>query len=294
MLILTGIVLKRAGFLTKESSRVMTRLALDISLPCSIVRSFLIEMDEEKLRVFGTVLLIGTAVMLVQVGASFIAFNMIPREHRDPMRYGLINANNAFLGYPMVEGIFGTEGIAIASIYMIPVRISIWSVGLGIFTAQGAKGKAIVKNCLLHPAMIAMYIGLFFMVTQLTPPAFLNDGMRMLANCLTPLSMLTIGTILAEVPVRKLLDPQILWFCLVRLVLIPALILLVCRLLSAPALTTGVCVLMSAMPAASLTAMLSLQYGRDSAFATLIVTLSTLLSVLTVPVWMMIVSSLVG
>ena len=79
-----------------------------------------------------------------------------------------------------------------------------------------------------------------------------------------------------------------------RLVLIPAAVLLCCRLLSAPALTTGVCVLMSAMPAASLTAMLSLQYGRDGAFATLVVTLSTLLSVLTVPVWMLIVSGMVG
>ena len=207
VLILAGILLKRTGFLTKESGRLMTRIALDISLPCSIIRSFLIELNEEKLRAFATVLLIGTVVMVIQVTASFIAFRMIRPEHRDPMRYGMINANNAFLGYPMVEGIFGSEGIAVASIYMIPVRISIWTVGLSIFTAKGVKGRELVRKCLLHPAMIAMYIGLFFMFTQLTPPAFLNDGMRMLANCLTPLSMLTIGTILADVPVKQLLNP---------------------------------------------------------------------------------------
>lgn len=287
---LLGYILRKKGFLKADTEAFLSKLALDIILPCSIIKSFLVEVNADLLRQFLAVLLGGTAAMLMQVFLGLAAFGFLPKEQRKVMRYGLINANNAFLGYPIIEGIFGTPGLTQSSIYMIPVRLSIWTVGLSLFAGDGLRGKKLIQKCVFHPAMIGMYIGLFFMITQLPMPGFLYDSVKMTAACLSPLSMILIGSILTRVPLKQVFSWKCLYFCLIRLVVMPAAVLGLFCLFGVSGMARNVCVLMVAMPGASITAVLASQYKSDEQTAGIIVTLSTLLSTLTIPMWAYIVS----
>lgn len=285
VLMALGFLLRKKGFLDASSEAFLSKLALQIVLPCSIIKSFLVTLTPQLLRQFTVVLLGGAAAMVLQLFTAHFAFRFLPQEQRKVMKYGLINANNAFLGYPIVEGMYGTPGLTHSSFYMIPVRFSIWTVGMALFAGEGLKGKAIAKKCLCHPAMIGMYIGVFFMLTQLPMPGFLSDGIHMMAACLSPMSMLLIGSILTRVPLRKLLSWKAFYCCFIRLVALPGVLLLGFLICGVSGLPRNVSVLMIAMPCASITAVMAAQFGSDEQTAGVIVTLSTLLSTITLPLW---------
>lgn len=136
-----------------------------------------------------------------------------------------------------------------------------------------------------HPCIISVVIGFFLMIAQLRLPGFLELAVSKMADANTGLAMVLVGSILAEIPVRKLADRQALYYSLIRLFFVPLLVFLGCKCFRVDAFVTGVSVVLSGMPAASVTAVLAAKYGKDETFATKCVVLSTLLSILTVPLW---------
>ena len=159
-----------------------------------------------------------------------------------------------------------------------------WSAGLSYFTESGSK-KALVKKVATHPCIVAVYIGLILLVTQLPLPEFLGSTIKSVGNCTTPLSMILIGTILAEVDVKSILSKTVFAYTAIRLVVIPLLTLIGCRLCHVDPLITGVSVLLAGMPAGSSTAILAAKYDGDYKFATKCVVVSTILSLVTIPIW---------
>lgn len=202
-IVAVGAFLSRIQFISEENERFLSDLLIKFILPCSIIKSFLIEFNAEVIRQFGVVLGIACIATVAQLILAKIAFQSIREGSRKVMQYGLINANSAFLALPLIEGIFGTAGLAQASVYMIPVRISIWTIGLSIFSGREAKGKLLLKKCALHPCMIGLYIGMFMMLTQIRLPGFLQDTLGFSSSCMTALSMLLIGAILSKVSLRE-------------------------------------------------------------------------------------------
>lgn len=123
------------------------------------------------------------------------------------------------------------------------------------------------------------------MLTQLQLPGFLDSSIQTISNCNTALSMMVIGMILADVDLKHLADKKVIYYTIIRLVLIPLLVYLPCKLFGLDSLVTGVCVLLAAMPAGATTSILAAKYNGDAAFATKCVIFSTLTSLLTTPVW---------
>ena len=121
-------------------------------------------------------------------------------------------------------------------------------------------------------------------------PAFLNDTIDSLGNCCTALSMVVIGAILSDVDPRTVLEPAVLYYVVIRLIAIPAFLFGVLWLLKVDTLVTGIIVILSAMPAGSTTAMLAQKYDQDPEFASKMVFLSTLASLITLPLWAMVLT----
>ena len=285
LIVAAGIFLSRIDFISQENEGFLSNLLIKFILPCNIIKSFIIEFNAQLLRQFAAVLGIACLATAAQLLLCWTAFRPFEPGLRKVMQYGMINANSAFIALPIIEGMFGAAGLAQASVYMIPVRVSIWTVGLSIFSAQEARGGTLIKKCVLHPCMVGLYIGMFLMLTQIPLPGFVEDSLRFSSSCMTALSMLLIGAILSRVPLRSGLKPSVFYFCLIRLVVLPAIIFAACTLLHIDGLIRGVCVIMTAMPAASLTAVLAKQYHADADAAGYVVILSTVLNTLTLPLW---------
>ncbi|MCM1283813.1 MAG: AEC family transporter [Muribaculaceae bacterium] len=284
LLILVGAVIKKLKIVSPEGQKNINDLVIYLVLPCNIVCSFLIECDGNIFRQFGLVFVISVAVQAAAVLLGRLLYGRKEQGHRMSLQYGVICSNAGFLGNPVAEGVFGAIGLAMASVYLIPMRVMMWSSGIAIYTHSTDVRKTL-KKVVTHPCILACGLGLLLMVGGWRPPEVILKPLSTIGGCNTALSMMVIGMILADADVRTLFDREILAYSFLRLVGMPAVLYALCRLCRVPALVTGVCTLLTAMPAGATTSILASKYQADELFATRLVVASTMLSMITIPVW---------
>ena len=202
LIMLLGLFFRKKNLISAEGKKNLTDLVIYLILPCNIVKSFMITFDGNTLKKFGTVLLVSVLIQVVCAIFAKLFFNHMTSEHRRVMQYATVASNAGFLGNPVAEGVFGSMGLALASVYLIPQRIVMWSAGVSYFT-EGTDKKSVLKRVLTHPCIIAVVVGLVFMLGQVKLPSFLDAALKDIGNCNTAMSMLVIGTILADVRPRK-------------------------------------------------------------------------------------------
>ena len=287
LLMMAGLVLRRKSIVTPAGRACLTDLLIDLVLPCNIIHAFMIELSPDILRETLAVLGVALGVQLFAWLTGKLVYRRCPPARRSVLQYATMCSNAGFMGNPIVEGIFGAQGLLYASIYLIPLRFFMWTAGIACFTAM--RWRDAVKKLAVHPCILAVWIGFFLMGTGFTLPAPLARSINYLSGCNLPLSMLVIGGILAEVPLRSLLDRGTLGFCLIRLLALPAVVLAVCAALGLGTLATGVCVVLTSMPAGSTTAILAEKYGGGAAYASRLILMSTALSLITIPFFCLII-----
>ncbi len=283
-------LLMAAGFyfrrrvLSEEFQRGLTDLLMDLILPCNIITSFQIELTPELLNSSKWVLILSFCVQLISITAGFLLFRRSSAAHLPALKFGMLCSNSGFLGTPVSEGIWGAQGVLLTAIFLIPQRILMWSVGVSYFHEEKDN---IVLKLLKNHCIDAVLIGMALMAFQIRLPGILNSAISTFGKCNTGLSMFLIGMIASKIRLRDFVDREILWCCFVRLLVIPAAVLLLCRLTAADAVSVGVNVILTAMPVGGITAMLAARYDRDPEFAVGCVATSTVLSMVTIPLWAM-------
>ena len=286
-LIMAGYILTKSQVLSSDARKPLSDLLINFVLPCNIIASFFIKFNQ---KILWDCLTIFIASICIQIFAIIISKYLYPKasSSRLPvLRYGTFVSNAGFMGNPIAQGLYGDQGLLYASIYLIPLRSVMWSYGVFCFT--GIKGNSVIKKILTHPCIVAVMIGMFFMITQLQLPKGLEQTIRYAGNANTALSMIVIGNILAEIKVSEIFDSKVWYFCLIRLCLIPAFVFAACHLAGIDELVKQVCVVLTGMPAAATTAILAAKYDGDAHLAAKIIFLSTILSMITVPllcIWM--------
>ena len=290
LMMATGVFLRKKNIITLEEKKVLTDLVIDLILPCNIIASFCIEFSPEILKRCGQVFVISC---LIKVVCTFLAthiYKKFPKGKRMVLQYGTICSNAGFLGNPLTEGIYGSMGLLYASIYLIPQRIIMWSAGVSFFTESPDK-KTLVKKVVTHPCIVACMIGIIVMGLQITLPDFLFDTINNIGKCTTAITMILIGAILSEADLKTMVTKTTAAFSLLRLIIIPLMVFAGCLLTRMPMLVTGVSVVLAAMPAGTTTAILAVKYNGDEEFATKCVVLTTLLSMIMVPIWCLVIQA---
>lgn len=284
LLMLVGLVLRKKNIITDSGKKCLTDLIIDVILPANIIKSFLITFNHQILMNFLSILLISIGIQVFCTILSHVLYRNQTSGRRKVLQYSIICSNAGFLGNPIAEGVFGSMGLSLASIYLIPQRIVMWSAGISYFT-ESPDRKTLIKKVVTHPCIVAVFIGMFFMLTGFPLPECVTEGIASLSNCCTAMSMMVIGMILAEVNVREMADKTVVSFTVLRLVLIPAVVYVVCRFLPVDSMITGVSTLLAAMPAGATTVILASKYEGDAVFATKCVVFSTVLSLVSTFIW---------
>lgn len=291
ILIVIGYILRKTNIIAKENRKSLTDLVIYIILPANIIYSFMIKMDGNIIKSGLTILIVSIVIQLAcQVCGKYFFIKTAPQQ-QSVLQYGTICSNAGFMGSPLIQGLYGLDGLLYASIYLIPQRIVMWSGGVACFTS--AKGREVVRKVLTHPCIIAVFIGLIIMVGQIQLPNYLNVSIKTLSSCTMSLSMIVIGGILAEIRLREVISKLTIYYCFIRLILIPLLVLLGCAIFDLPGLVTAVATVLAGMPAGSTTAILAEKYSGDSKLAVEIVFLSTALSLITIPLICVVINMLV-
>lgn len=285
-LLAVGVLLRKIGLFEDATKRVLTDLVLFVTLPCSIVLSFQFSIDKQLIQSLVFTFLVSVGVHVFCFLLSRLFFRKVEKAQQSVLRYGLLVSNAGFMGLPIVGELFGSAGLMYASIYLIPLRVLMWTVGLSIFSPAGASKKEAALKVILHPSMIAVYLGLMLMSFQLSLPLFVEKTLSSIGGCTTALSMMLIGALLAETERKHLrIDRNLLLFSFLRLVVIPLVSLLAGRVLGIEPLIIGVSVILGAMPGGSSTVILAAKYGSDTVFTSKLVIVSTILSMLSIPIW---------
>jgi hypothetical protein len=284
LLIMAGFLLRRFGFITDAGKKCLTDILLYAILPCNIVKAFTTDLGTEHWMEFGVLLAVAIFVQIMALFICRFMYRMMKQGEKEVYQYATVCSNSGFLGNPMAEGVFGATGLLYASVFLLPQRVVMWTAGVSYFTKETDKKQA-YKKILTHPSMVATYIGFIIMIFHITLPTPIYKAVVSLSNCTTAMTMMYIGTILVGVDFRKLVTLKQLYYNLIRLVIMPLVVYILCHLLNIDPLITGVAVLLTSMPAGSTTSLLAGKYEADEVSAAKCVVLSTLFSIIAIPVW---------
>lgn len=200
LLILTGVLIKKLKIIDAAGRKMLSDLLIDVILPCNIVESFLGGMVFPDGFARNCLLAVGLSavIQLMSIYGSKLLFRKYPREQRSVLSYGIICSNSSFVGLPVARLLFGDLGVIYTSMFQIPLRFTMWTAGLSLFTSVSRKDA--FRKLVRHPCIIAVFAGLLLMAAPVSLPGFLDSAVASVSSCTVPVSMFVIGTILAGRP----------------------------------------------------------------------------------------------
>lgn len=190
--------------------------------------------------------------------------------------------NNVFIGFPVVEALFGPSAVFCAALTGLPFNLLLFSLGVSRLRAGQGRGRVRLKE-VFSPALVATLVSIVFFLGQIPFPQLVADTVQTLGGATVPLSMLIIGISLSRVPVKEAItDWRAYVVSLVRLILCPLVVWGVLRLFVSGTVL-GVLTVIAACPSGAMITILSLRYGVDETFATRVNFVSTVLCAGTLP-----------
>ena len=278
LLAAVGVYLSRKGFLSPQGTKDLGAILLRVIIPCVIVKSYITEFSRERLlelALSAGLALIGFILAMV---ISYLVFG----KRRRLENFAASFCNAGFIGIPLAQAIIGEEGVFYIAASVALLNLFQWTYGVYIMADRkdAISAKTIAKN----PVVIAIVIGVVLFVSQIPVPGIVTSTLRYIAGMNTPIAMILMGTYLAKLPLKKLLDKRAYGCVLFRLVIIPAVILLVFWVLPVSNADIALAAfLAAATPVGANICVFAQQYDCDYEFSVVTVCLSTLLSVITVP-----------
>ncbi len=287
IIMIFGFIARKRDIITRDMTEKLSDIILLLTQPLLIITSFNFDLSKEMLRNAGLVFLLSLGIHLISIVFSLFLFPGYPHRIKSVLQYVTVFSNCGFMGFPVLQSIFGSVGIFYGSIYIIPVNILTLSYGIMVFS--GKSDKEAIKKILIHPVIISVAVGMILFLTQIKLPAPLYNAASMVGSMTSPLSMLIVGALLANTPIREMFGGFPVYYgSFVRLIALPALVFVGLRFLPLPKEILNMAVILTAMPAAVNTVIFAEKYGGDAELASRFVGISTLLSVLTIPLFMLI------
>lgn len=281
VLILVGVVLARAGIINKAGAACMTDICLLLVTPCVIIKSFIREFDPSALKE----LLISFLIAACAHIGFILLSRLIPDRdlhRRRVLQFAVIFSNCGFMAIPLQEALLGDEGVFYGSAFIAIFNLFIWS--YGILLMSGDKKYLTPKKMLLNPGFIGIAIGLVIFLFSIPLPNAVSQPISYIAALNTPVPMLIIGYHLSECDLLKSLKSiKTIAVILLRLFVFPLAALGVMYLCGIRGTMLVSAVISCSAPTAAITTMFSSKFQNDTELSVGIVSLSTILSLVSMP-----------
>ncbi len=284
-IVLVGLASAKRNLWAGELDRKLSVFILNVSMPALILASVMgrdLVFEPSELLTLGLVavvnyvILIGLACLIPQIWH-------VNRSRQGLARFMLAFGNVSFIGYPVCDAVFGSKAVFCASVLNIPFNLLIFTIGVS-FINGGKARSAFSPKLVFSPCVVASLIAVSIALMGISVPEPVGQWFHLLGDLTTPCALLIIGSSLSHIPVRDMLGNRFAYaISLLRLIVLPLVVGVVLRLLGVENFVANVAVVLSAMPIATNGIMLCLQYGKDERVMTQGLFLSTLFSVVTIP-----------
>jgi len=282
ILILIGVILTKTNIFTETGAKCFTDVVLYLATPCVIIKSFIREFDKSMLKNLFISFLAAFILHIIFIVLCHLLLHSKDEARKTVLRFGVVFSNCGYMSIPLQQALLGDIGVFFAASYVAIMNFFVWSYGL--LTMSGDKKSLSLKKLIANPGIIGLVLGIVVFVFSVPLPKIVSEPISYMASLNTPLPMLVIGYHLTKSNMLKSLkDIKCMFAILLKLILLPLLSLIgmyICGLRG----DLLVSLLIScAAPTAAVTTMFSAKFNKDTALSVNMVSLSTLLSLVTMP-----------
>ena len=293
-IIVLGYILQVRGWFGDDFGPNLSRLIMNVALPASIFVSVMKYLTLDKLISLSGGLLYTFVAFILGYMVAYIAVMLfkIRPGRRGTMINTFVNANTIFIGLPLNIALFGDQSLPYFLIYYITNTISTWTLGVYLMTSDSKSGqsKETTKfdwKKLLPAPLVGFLVALIVLILRIPIPDFATNTLTYVGNIVTPLSLIYIGIVLAKAGLNTItFDKDTIVTLVGRFILAPLIMLLVLKFF-APNMVTAefkTFMIQSATPALAVLPILANQGKGDVEFSTNVVTLSTVLFIVVIPI----------
>lgn len=280
-----GTLLALFGFLDEDFRLTLSKLLLNVVVPCLLISSFQMEYSPSVGRKLLLALALSVLIQVLCIAVGRVLF----RNRKDAAsvcaKMCVDYSNCGFMGLPLLHATLGADGVFFASVFIIVFNLAFWTHGCAVFGCGASRGGGHPwYQILLIPSVSSALLGvaLYFLPARL--PGVVNTALCYVADTNTPLAMLVLGGFLVHIDWRSILtDGKSLLAYLGRLILAPLVCLAVLIFIPLDPTVRTAMLIISAMPASTSLGLQAAVCGADGPYATQLVAVSTLLSAVTVP-----------
>ena len=283
VLLMTGYLAARKGFLSREFSKSASWLVLNVFLTASIINSVLGERPKLPNNELWIALLFLTVLMVLcyVMGMLCAKFDRSPQAVQTMLLVGVMN--NLYIGMPVAQALCGNEGVFYLGLSCIPFNVLLYTWGVWILRhGKGEKGISIKE--IISAPLIAALLALVIFVTEVRVPSVISELFGTVSAGTIPISMLVIGATLGNVSLKEaFLQKKLYVINIIRLIAAPLLIYALFKPFISNEILLMCAVIIAACPSGVVTTPLSIQFGYDPEYTSESIMLSTMLSMITIP-----------
>ena len=286
LLLILGFVLFKCHIFDEYTNKKISALIVNLASPMLIISSIAGVEGSNKSIVF---LMIGAGILMyigfIILGKIINRIFPFPKKDWPVYECMVVFANTGFMGYPVLLDVFGQEAVFYASLIHMAFNFFVYTYAIMCLTKGDDSEFKLNFKQLLTPGIILIFVGIFIYLFDIQLPSVLMDTINSVGSLTAPLSMMMIGSSLAVYPIKdSFTDWRSYVFAFVRLMIVPFVTMIMCRLLHIDAYYANITIITNAMPVGSMVLMLATQYNANVKIVTRNIVVSTLLSVITIPI----------
>ncbi len=278
LLMLIGFILFRTKKLGVQGSKELGNILVYVIMPGVVINAYMTEFSLEKLKGLAFAFVFSILALVLAMIISAVLFKKHPIEN-----FGTAFSNAGFMGIPIVQAVLGSEAVFYVSAFVALLNLLQWTYGVFVITKD--KRQISVKKIVTNPILISMVIGILLFLIPVEIPYVVSGTVSLVAGMNAPVAMISLGTYLAQTTLRQLVLDKTAWIStFVRLIVIPLMTLLVLTPLPESYQMLKMAILIvAATPVGSNVAIFAHIHNKDYTQAVKSVCLSTLCSLLSIP-----------
>ena len=290
-LVVVGYIAGKLGYLGGDFDRQLSRLVINITCPALILSSAMTgELPDRQFIL--PLLLISLVTYIILTSAAFLLPRYLTKKKDDEgaIGFALMFGNVGFMGYPVVASIFGHEAVFYAAVLNVVNTFAVFTVGTILITGRSdVEQKRFEKKVLYSTPMLAAYLTMAIVALEIDNiPEAISQPLTMLGNITVPAALLIIGSSMSNLSLRTMLgNATVYTTTLFRLAILPVGIHFVMRALGFSPFVVNINTLVIAMPVATYGTILCLKYQKDTTMITEVTFITTLLSMISIPLLVM-------
>ncbi|QLY78868.1 AEC family transporter [Clostridium intestinale] len=300
ILISIGYFLAYKKWFTEETSKLISKLVTKIAIPAYMVQNLVTTFNKDMLIKLSSGLKIPFLSIMICILLSILVCKILKVEkgRRGAFKVMFFTSNTIFIGLPVNLALFGESSVPYVLLYYIANTIIFWTIGVYLISKDSSVEEANIINFqsikrIFSAPLIGFLLGIIFVLLEINLPTFIIDACKYLGNLTTPLSMLFIGGTIYSVDLKGIrLTKDIITIVIARLFISPFVVVLLAHFSSEPILMKEVFIIQASLPIMTQTTIISKQYNSDYKYVAVLTTLTTILSLITIPVYMFILEKI--